>query len=787
MARQRYTTTSPTFSNDFMYNAPWELAMNALQFNEKQVTNIHDQATLFGGATDSINYLEADRANVEAERAKINTEVDDITAQLKEDPTQWRRLAPKIKSVGANLQTNLKTGNLSKIQGSYNAYQSFQKQYEDLAKKDPQTVQRVSAKYLADWKEKNPNGSLNSIFQGGPIHGKVSLMDEKFQKIFKEIKADKSTTIQGLYKIDNKWVSEKEVEQIALSMAMSDPDMVNYVRQQQWLGDESYTSPLYSYKDAVTGKELTPQEAQSIQENFSKRAAEIQNILSDPNKKAKLTPAELQQMQEDMTQRVVSSLNGNNAIAQQVNLMGNVFSFREQEVKGDEVGMLKVREAGSDRRTSMTINAANARQDKALADAAKARAEGREHDLNMVEHKAKFATTKGKGGKSTTPTIQDSITSGGTAYYPGEGNPLSVEAKFLNQGGGTTFQKLVASSKINTVADAAMTSTLASKEVPKSKEVIDYVTFLNHAVKAKNPEVLSLIENKDSDALRELFLNKTVDSRNALVKPVESQQNYLGISRDVDLARHEGNTNLRNQAQERQRQFDVIAKASSTFINDYNSRAEKLSTPIAQSEFYGVNRKSPEILKQQNEINLNKTSYKFYDPATNKEVPASSISDINLTGIGAPNGSSPVSFNVSDGSKSYVAVPEVGRGQQDLSHIVSNVSKMINPKELPNANLDFGMDGKIANLASTFRRLTEVSDVTQSVDVPVSNSKTPIKLVREVRGNKINFKVHYPGKSPMDYTMDYNERNMSDINSMSAYVRLLDYFSKHNNLDYQLN
>lgn len=799
MARQRYTTTSPTFSNDFMFQAPWELAMSALQFNEKQVDTIYDQAQLLGDATANINFLEADRENINAEREVINAEINELTTALGNDPTQWKKHMPKIKQIGQNLQNNLRTGNLSKIQSSYNSYQNFLKNYEDLRKKDPQEFDRVSQYYLNQWRNTNDKGSLSSIFTPGAVYAPKALSDKEFVDILKDFKAEEFTTLDGLYKIDNKIVTKDQVAQAAINLATSNPDFANFIKQRQMIGDESYRTPMYMAVDNTTGQTLSAEEVEQRQQAFTNRALEIEKIFTNPTLLAQHTPQQLEEMKAELKPSFTTMLNPQNAIAQQANALGNVYSFKSQKISGNEPAIVMYKEGQSNARQARGIAATRANQEDRQAHEEKMLDKRHANEQDNIKLRAELNPAKGstsgtKGkGKSQQDVLTDTLTTSGNSFFPTFGTTLSQDRAIRAGQAGGTYDKLISDSKVITMADAASTAALNKTSNKNDKDVRGIVDFVSKGLKNNDSQISELVEAKDVEGLTDLYFTKT--------QPKEAEKKgsskwgaffeAMGKAGSPGAPVRNANTPTLDNYQNASANFEQILKkvspALTTYVGDFNSRNERLRAPKAEVDFFGINTRSPKTRELENNININIGDYQFY--ATDNLIDSvPNISQVKLQNITGTYGGMPVGFIVKDSKgKTYKAVPNTKRAQNDLDYIAQNSNQIVIPADTAKTNLYFGNGGKNANLASAFDYVASVGDKKQVVPISTNTGKQ-VKITKEitdVKGSpKLKISIEYPGAKPVSAVVDPS--TISDANQNSAIIQMLDKTAKENNFNYYL-
>lgn len=812
MARQRYTTTSPTFSNDFMFQAPWELAMSALQFNEKQVDTIYDQAQLLGDATANINFLEADRENINAEREVINAEINELTTALGNDPTQWKKHMPKIKQIGQNLQNNLRTGNLSKIQSSYNSYQNFLKNYEDLRKKDPQEFDRVSQYYLNQWRNTSDKGSLSSIFTPGAVYAPKALSDKEFVDILKDFKAEEFTTLDGLYKIDNKIVTKDQVAQAAINLATSNPDFANFIRQRQMIGDESYRTPMYMAVDNTTGQTLSAEEVEQRQQAFTNRALEIEKIFTNPTLRAQHTPQQLEEMKAELKPSFTTMLNPQNAIAQQANALGNVYSFKSQKISGNEPAIMMYEQGRQDARQARSIAATRANQEDRQAHEKEMLDKRHTNEQENIKLKAELNPVKGstsgaKGKAKGEDTPANTIS--GDSYFPTWGTSIGEDLGFIRGEKGTPYERMIVNSKVATISSAATTAALANTNYKNDKDVKDILAFINKKVQQGDKGVIEILsEAKDNinsntgvskDLInlyfKEKYPQQAYDRSNWGKAALESVGKYgqigyggpMGTIPSYQDRSHIKTPTLNKYNSAGEHLDNLYSKLDgvvSTYTSEYTKRNDKLREPSSESKFFGLNTRSAETRQLQNNININLGDYEIFQ-GKDLLTPLTDVSEVKISGVTESIGGVPVAYIGKDSKGRDIRVkPNPKRAQDDLEYLSRNSTKILSPQDTTEGKVYLGMNGKIANIASAFSYLGKVGDNRQEVKLPTTSGKE-IKLTKEIvniKGqDKLKLKVSYPGKQPAEVLLDYKEQRQSDINSAKTFSEFIDILERENN------
>lgn len=243
MARY-YDTARPEFVNDFVYQPPWEL-INKVGAKKQQ-----DYDTALASANIlrdiQINHLNSDDevANVQEKQRFYNDWADNIVAQIRKDPNNANSYASEIDKAKRALVRDYNTGDISKITGSYNSAQAWEKQAEDIRKKSPTRYNAAKQYFYNTW----GGNSLDKQWNGTGV-----TEDVDWQKIYdaaSKIKADEyeqeSARASGRYIYKNKQSGEKLTEEEVMSNILGrvlTPDNRASLQQTQQFGISRYFDP----------------------------------------------------------------------------------------------------------------------------------------------------------------------------------------------------------------------------------------------------------------------------------------------------------------------------------------------------------------------------------------------------------------------------------------------------------------------------------------------------------------------------------------------------------------
>ena len=178
----RFFQTAPTqFIDNYIYQPPWELMQQAAA-KEQQ---IYDAAVASTKLFDNlqIDHLqgEDDVYNVKEKQRYYAENAANIAKAIQNDPSKARQYMNNIEALSKELQKDMTTGDISKIQSSAQAYKKWQ---EDNKKRKEEDASRYSAAenyYLGEYLKAGGN-SLNRQFKGELI-----TKDVDWQKLYDSV------------------------------------------------------------------------------------------------------------------------------------------------------------------------------------------------------------------------------------------------------------------------------------------------------------------------------------------------------------------------------------------------------------------------------------------------------------------------------------------------------------------------------------------------------------------------------------------------------------------------
>lgn len=328
-----YKTAQPEFIDNFIYQPPWQLMNQVMATKQQGYDNAMQSTELIRNMLD-IKHLGFEDDRVKELKEYYNGKIDELATQLAKNPDEYNKIMPVVKNLARELDTDRKEGNISKIEGRYNAWGQWQKENEDLLKgnekegikADPDLYNRLASHWYGDI-QKRATPDITAGFAGTKGIGRPDINSKDMREALKEFKANATETSNGMYKINNKWLTEQEVQNAVYDMYMANPNATSYVKQMQMLKDPGFYDEatgkgrdLFQFVDN-SGKPLTREQAIQLQDEY--------NNLSKEQKEKTPFPFSRQ-------------LNSEHGYASGIRGWGNILGFKEQKLEEDKFGLDKM-------------------------------------------------------------------------------------------------------------------------------------------------------------------------------------------------------------------------------------------------------------------------------------------------------------------------------------------------------------------------------------------------------------------------------------------------------------
>ena len=244
----RYFQPSGTqFIDNFIYQPPWQLMQNVLANKQKEYDSAVAATKLFRDI--KINHLngEDENYNVAEKQRYYNDKADAIAKAMQKDKLNAGSYNPNIEMLQKELVKDFTEGDISKIQGSYGAYQKWMEDNKKMKEESPYRYDAADKHYLSQWQNAGAN-SLNQQWRGDMV-----TKDVDWNKIYdaaEKMKSDEweiaGTNHAGGYIYKNKNSGEKLDEKDLMNNILGrvlTPDNKASLLQTQKYGLATYFNP----------------------------------------------------------------------------------------------------------------------------------------------------------------------------------------------------------------------------------------------------------------------------------------------------------------------------------------------------------------------------------------------------------------------------------------------------------------------------------------------------------------------------------------------------------------
>lgn len=244
----RFYRTASAAPMDYMYQMNIPLMQQALQSNEAGVNQQLLQSERLAEVAAKFNYL-----NPDAQRAREITEgyssrVDSLAKAIQSDPMSWRKQKSNIRALARDLESNYRTGEISKIASNYAKYKELDdyiSKREEAGKITPYEGSAFRAKALESLGEGtgfNPEtGTYNTINTVKPMDT-INVRD-RLQKYVDNLKANEGlewdTQVGQYFKKTTKgreYIDPERIISAATTGLMGDTELLQYLKQRSDFG-----------------------------------------------------------------------------------------------------------------------------------------------------------------------------------------------------------------------------------------------------------------------------------------------------------------------------------------------------------------------------------------------------------------------------------------------------------------------------------------------------------------------------------------------------------------------
>ena len=242
----RFFQTAPTqFIDNYIYQPPWELMQQAAAQKQKVYDTAIASAKLFDNIPIEHLQGEDDVYNVKEKQRYYAESAANIAKAIQNDPSKAQQYLGNIESLQRELQKDFTTGDISKIQGSAQAYKKWQEDNKKLKEDDASRYTAAERAYLGEYLNAGGN-SLSQRFRGEQVTKGIDY--EAIRKSLGELKANKIKSTRqtpggGLYMVETEngleEMSEERMNGWMLSQILS-PENLASLSQSEKFGLGTY-------------------------------------------------------------------------------------------------------------------------------------------------------------------------------------------------------------------------------------------------------------------------------------------------------------------------------------------------------------------------------------------------------------------------------------------------------------------------------------------------------------------------------------------------------------------
>jgi len=258
--------TSPGQYLDFTYKVPQEQLLGVIESLDQKI------AATEAGAYTLSEYLQGeviqeDQPAFQEKLRKYQSEIDEITSGIQQDPLQYRKYMPKVTNLGRTIQRDWLTGEASAMFKRKGVYDEMVKQYKETYKDNPILANYAVSNIKVDPLNYNPSTGTYGQISGANMvkHVDAKEITNMVNQIVDNIK-DTDLEVYGLTRQDlSRWesawqsgkVTGREFEDIT-NMIMSQIPGDVFMSAQQWsnaVAQATGTEPVDEYQVWIEDEE----------------------------------------------------------------------------------------------------------------------------------------------------------------------------------------------------------------------------------------------------------------------------------------------------------------------------------------------------------------------------------------------------------------------------------------------------------------------------------------------------------------------------------------------------
>ena len=265
-----------TFVENAMFKLPADIMMKTLGKIDESIDENLDTAQLYGDKLDEIKAMQIDNPAVNEAINSLNTEMDDLTQSVLDDPAGHRKLTGKFRSLSRKIDKSLNRGMLGAAQGNMTKSEELDKELD--SKANILGLEQIDLIKKSRSQGYSNQGGLN-FQEDGTYNDIANFQGAGVQKV--DDKTIISDVITGFEKTSTTDTRVKGSNLVTDSDSYFDQDKLSEAASSataEGTGWYDYNVNMINLEANVNGEELTEEEVE--EEINARRARVTQDILT---------------------------------------------------------------------------------------------------------------------------------------------------------------------------------------------------------------------------------------------------------------------------------------------------------------------------------------------------------------------------------------------------------------------------------------------------------------------------------------------------------------------------
>lgn len=245
-----YKTAKPTFVDENIYTPPWQLATQVLSQVDSDIAQ--NEQILFA-LNDKLQAeaLQQDQPRVREIISGYETQIDELTKKIQENPLEFRRDTGTIRNLGRDIHENWTRGEIAAIQGNKSTFDDWQKRHLEKVKatkgyitqEDMTNAKQLFLNNFGGTNFQSDSGMYDNIYTEdlNPFVDLEDLAEERAKGYEADLVKNFGAAIGPDGYIRNttgsrEFISYEEIYKGVYSSMLNDNELMNYYGQQMRLG-----------------------------------------------------------------------------------------------------------------------------------------------------------------------------------------------------------------------------------------------------------------------------------------------------------------------------------------------------------------------------------------------------------------------------------------------------------------------------------------------------------------------------------------------------------------------